>query len=370
MANNISFGYPIYPIVKFKSTNFNDSNGTYLSDAMDYITNFINSQPDPNKKAYIVGFTGNGAENGTGNQIYDNDIYINGNGELVAKKFVGQFEGAISGNMEAANKLTTARNINGTPFNGTQDITTTKWGAERILTIGNSSKTVDGCEDISWSLDEIGAISASVLDNMVEVYNDEVISIDFPNADKNVQELKSTLDNMILDYDGESVSASLLDVNNTNKKKITLLQAKEDITLDYDVTETLKNLSEKYTENPFNFDSTSGNITINCNSNYVKIKVCINLFLNSENEERIAFFLELLRNETKDYSGYTFYNDVFTIGGTNDKFKYKTIIMESPILYAPQGTNFKITTNRTSTNATLAIKEMSWITVEEINDYL
>lgn len=341
MANNISFGYPIYPIVKFQSTNFNDSNGTYLSDAMDYITNFINSQPDPNKKAYVVGFTGNGAENGTGNQIYDNDIYINGNGELVAKKFVGQFEGAISGNMEAANRLTTARNINGTPFDGTKDITTTKWGAERILTIGNSSKSVDGCENISWNLDEIGAVSASALDNMVK------------------------------EYDGsESVSVNLLDVNNTNKKKITLLQAREDITLDYDVTETLKNLSEKYTENPFNFDSTSGNITINCNSNYVKIKVCINLFLNSENEERIAFFLELLRNETKDYLGYTFYNDVFTIGGTNDKFKYKTIIMESPILYAPQGTNFKITTNRTSTNATLAIKETSWITVEEINDYL
>lgn len=341
MANNISFGYPIYPIVKFQSTNFNDSNGTYLSDAMDYITNFINSQPDPNRKAYVVGFTGNGAENGTGNQIYDNDIYINGNGELVAKKFVGQFEGAISGNMEAANRLTTARNINGTPFDGTKDITTTKWGAERILTIGNSSKSVDGCENISWNLDEIGAVSASALDNMVK------------------------------EYDGsESVSVNLLDVNNTNKKKITLLQAREDITLDYDVTETLKNLSEKYTENPFNFDSTSGNITINCNSNYVKIKVCINLFLNSENEERIAFFLELLRNETKDYLGYTFYNDVFTIGGTNDKFKYKTIIMESPILYAPQGTNFKITTNRTSTNATLAIKETSWITVEEINDYL
>ena len=341
MANNISFGYPIYPIVKFQSTNFNDSNGTYLSDAMDYITNFINSQPDPNRKAYVVGFTGNGAENGTGNQIYDNDIYINGNGELVAKKFVGQFEGAISGNMEAANRLTTARNINGTPFDGTKDITTTKWGAERILTIGNSSKSVDGCENISWNLDEIGAVSASALDNMVK------------------------------EYDGsESVSVNLLDVNNTNKKKITLLQAREDITLDYDITETLKNLSEKYTENPFNFDSTSGNITINCNSNYVKIKVCINLFLNSENEERIAFFLELLRNETKDYSGYTFYNDVFTIGGTNDKFKYKTIIMESPILYAPQGTNFKITTNRTSTNATLVIKEMSWVTVEEINDYL
>lgn len=340
MANNISFGYPIYPIVKFQSTNFNDSNGTYLSDAMDYITNFINSQPDPNKKAYVVGFTGNGAENGTGNQIYDNDIYINGNGELVAKKFVGQFEGAISGNMEAANRLTTARNINGTPFDGTKDITTTKWGAERILTIGNSSKSVDGCENISWNLDEIGAVSASALDNMVK------------------------------EYDGESVSVNLLDVNNTNKKKITLLQAREDITLDYDITETLKNLSEKYTENPFNFDSTSGNITINCNSNYVKIKVCINLFLNSENEERIAFFLELLRNETKDYSGYTFYNDVFTIGGTNDKFKYKTIIMESPILYAPKGTNFKIATNRTSTNATLAIKETSWITVEEINDYL
>ena len=61
----------------------------------------------------------------------------------------------------AANKLATARKINGTNFDGTGDITTTNWGTARNITIGNSQKSVNGSVDMSWSLADIGAAAAS-----------------------------------------------------------------------------------------------------------------------------------------------------------------------------------------------------------------
>ena len=63
----------------------------------------------------------------------------------------------ISGNASTATKLQTARQINGTNFDGTSNITTSYWGTTRTLTIGNSGKSVNGSTNISWSLSEIGA---------------------------------------------------------------------------------------------------------------------------------------------------------------------------------------------------------------------
>ena len=60
-----------------------------------------------------------------------------------------------------AAKLETARLINGTSFDGTADITTSKWGVGRTLTIGNASKSVNGSENVSWGLAEIGAAPTS-----------------------------------------------------------------------------------------------------------------------------------------------------------------------------------------------------------------
>ena len=62
----------------------------------------------------------------------------------------------------ATNKLTTARNINGTSFNGTADITTSIWGTARNITIGSTTKTVNGSTNVSWSLSEIGAAPSSI----------------------------------------------------------------------------------------------------------------------------------------------------------------------------------------------------------------
>ena len=63
----------------------------------------------------------------------------------------------------SADKLITARTINGTSFNGTANITTANWGTARNITIGNTTKSVNGSGNVTWSLSEIGAADASKL---------------------------------------------------------------------------------------------------------------------------------------------------------------------------------------------------------------
>lgn len=55
-----------------------------------------------------------------------------------------------------ATNLQTPRNINGTLFDGSQDITTATWGTARNITIGNATKSVNGSSDLTWTLAEIG----------------------------------------------------------------------------------------------------------------------------------------------------------------------------------------------------------------------
>jgi hypothetical protein len=64
-------------------------------------------------------------------------------------------------NATTANSLSVARTINGTSFNGTANITTANWGTARTLTIGNTSKSVNGSANIEWTLAEIGAAPAT-----------------------------------------------------------------------------------------------------------------------------------------------------------------------------------------------------------------
>ena len=68
---------------------------------------------------------------------------------------------SISGNAATATTLQTARNINGTSFNGSAAITTATWGTARTLTIGSTGKSVDGSAAIAWSLAEIGAAATN-----------------------------------------------------------------------------------------------------------------------------------------------------------------------------------------------------------------
>ena len=66
--------------------------------------------------------------------------------------------GSLQGNSDSATKLKTPRKINGTNFDGTQDITTANWGTARNFTIGKTSKSVNGSTNMSWTLDEMGAL--------------------------------------------------------------------------------------------------------------------------------------------------------------------------------------------------------------------
>jgi len=80
----------------------------------------------------------------------DGNVHIYG--EVTAPLF--------KGNATSANKLTSSTKINGTSFNGTADIITSRWGAERTLKIGTTGKAVNGTGNVTWTLAEIGAAEA------------------------------------------------------------------------------------------------------------------------------------------------------------------------------------------------------------------
>lgn len=67
----------------------------------------------------------------------------------------------ITGWAATANALTTGRTINGTTFDGTTNITTDSWGTSRNITIGSTTRSVNGSTTYSWSLADIGAVSTS-----------------------------------------------------------------------------------------------------------------------------------------------------------------------------------------------------------------
>lgn len=157
-------------------------------------------------KAYITGTTS--ATTATGTQVFDTGVYLTTTaGELAATKFTGALNGnantattwansrnftikdndetnsgpassvngggnvtlklpatikaSITGNASTASKLSPGKKINNTLFDGSADITTAKWGTARTLTIGNKGQSVNGSENVSWSLSDIGAFPAT-----------------------------------------------------------------------------------------------------------------------------------------------------------------------------------------------------------------
>lgn len=67
----------------------------------------------------------------------------------------------------SADRLTTARSINGTNFDGTANITTSYWGTARNFTIGNTTRSVNGSGNVSWSFADIGSAPASHSHNYI-----------------------------------------------------------------------------------------------------------------------------------------------------------------------------------------------------------
>lgn len=67
----------------------------------------------------------------------------------------------------SADRLTTARSINGTNFDGTANITTSYWGTARNFTIGNTTRLVNGSGNVSWSFADIGGAPANHSHNYI-----------------------------------------------------------------------------------------------------------------------------------------------------------------------------------------------------------
>ena len=62
----------------------------------------------------------------------------------------------------SAATLTTARNINGTAFDGSTAITTASWGTARTITLGGTGKSVDGSTAVTWTIPEIIPTNTSI----------------------------------------------------------------------------------------------------------------------------------------------------------------------------------------------------------------
>lgn len=90
-------------------------------------------------------------------------IYTSNDKPTLAELGIGNVNNTADSakNVLSATKLTTARTINGTSFNGTANITTANWGTARTLTIGSTGKSVNGSGNVAWTLSEIGAAAAS-----------------------------------------------------------------------------------------------------------------------------------------------------------------------------------------------------------------
>ena len=63
--------------------------------------------------------------------------------------------GNLNGTAAQADKLTVPKTINGTAFDGSDNIETEYWGTTRLITLGATSKAVDGASNVSWTVPEI-----------------------------------------------------------------------------------------------------------------------------------------------------------------------------------------------------------------------
>ena len=109
---------------------FFDASGTQTQDTHLYLQNNV-----------LRPFTNNTISLGTSSYKWTN---------VYATTFVGNLTGNVTGNASTATKLATARTINGTSFDGSGNITTANWGTARNLTVGNTTKSVNGSAAVSW----------------------------------------------------------------------------------------------------------------------------------------------------------------------------------------------------------------------------
>jgi hypothetical protein len=120
--------------------------------------------------------TGSTSFDGSGNVSITATVADDSHNHIIAN--VDGLQTALDGKLSTtgiaaqASKLELARNINGTAFDGTASITTSFWGSTRTLTIGSTGKSVNGSENVSWSLAEIGAQAAGTYNTVIGTDSD------------------------------------------------------------------------------------------------------------------------------------------------------------------------------------------------------
>lgn len=126
---------------------------SFWKDVKSYVDNGLSKKADSVHGTHVSYGTINGKAPGTPSA---------GTSSKVAREdHVHPVQTTVSGNAGTATKLATARTINGTSFDGSANITTANWGTSRNITVGNTTKSVNGSDNVSWSLSEIGALPAS-----------------------------------------------------------------------------------------------------------------------------------------------------------------------------------------------------------------
>lgn len=123
------------------------------------VTNVAQSNSTSNANyPILLSATATSTSSRTGAAIFDDGVYVNPSTSTIKAT---TFSGSLSGNASTATTLQNSRTINGTSFNGSANITTTNWGTARNITIGNTTRSVNGSTTYSWSLSDIGAASSS-----------------------------------------------------------------------------------------------------------------------------------------------------------------------------------------------------------------
>ena len=144
---------------------------------------------------------------GTGTAVVTS---VNGSANINLK-LPSTIKATLTGNASTASTLANARTINGTSFNGSANITTANWGTARSITIGSSTKSVNGSANVTWSLSEIGASPSSHVHNYLPLTGGTMTG--------------TIISNMITNshLDGNKGKA-VIDIINSNANYVTVLR--------------------------------------------------------------------------------------------------------------------------------------------------
>ena len=105
------------------------------------------------------------------------------------------------GEAEKAKKLTTARTINGTRFDGSSNIITEQWGNGRNITIDNVNRYVDGTSDVTFDTINIEAVTISnnhILNGCSQVGQKRLIYIRSMSKGVNVELKQQSIPQLVL----------------------------------------------------------------------------------------------------------------------------------------------------------------------------